>query len=88
MVRHLFRLGAHTNLSFGAERESLRRPHGGIVERRLMNHRQADQASAEVRGIRARSSLSVKEESTRGSEHPSVYLIPAESPEGFSRAGL
>ena len=72
MVRHLVRLGAHTNLSWSWSvriyfEDTTTTAHTG---QNFINHWQADQASAEIRGTRAQGKLSAKEANTRGTEYP------------------
>ena len=73
-VRSCSRLGAHANLEW-ARRVCV---YFGVcittavIEGEFMDTRQADQASTESRGTRTRGSISGREASVRGTEHPYV----------------
>ena len=73
-VRSCSRLGAHANLEW-ARRVCV---YFGVcvttavIEWEFMDTRQADQASTESRGTRTRGSISGREASVRGTEHPYV----------------
>ena len=65
----LIRLEAHNSLRWIRNERIFDIITSAPVGRRFMTHRQADQASAEIRGTRAQSNLFGKEASTIGTEY-------------------